>query len=491
MKMKINLSSITFVSFLFQNECLTYNKWCSIWNILCKDDLTKDEDSFWLNLQENFNTTTKWHLLKANDCNSRTALRFVLDDDKIHCDGLQNNWDSIKRVKHTVSNRFGANMHTLASSVSGIIYSITTETKHMTTFDAMVKCLSSAFKGKNTNEPALNNAVIGIDRGYSGSKRVVSYILQCGGHTFGTVKRTLNSVFTYDQKRQGQWDNRQFRNKDGARIVERMKAPMKDNDGKEIGQLTSIFYRNGYGGGILMQSTLPEHQSDEWDRIGNKGNNIDVTNPISFFQPLHTSQHQENNQQHQTRLHDHLNSRINIITLGQGTFEWFLCRMFCITASPAQKYIDLGISIREFAEEAHWLTIEGFISDTTQQRAYNVEAIIDSDITPELWAAQAFEDPDTCQLMTSADRINQLKTDTSDLGRKRWRALQKAFKSYSGFSRGETTVSPQDIHEWSILPDIEKILYHQDSIHKMRSKLRERVPKGDDIYKDIKDFNGK
>jgi hypothetical protein len=77
----------------------------------------------------------------------------------------------------------------------------------MTTFDAMVNCLSSAFKGKHTNEPALNNAVIGIDRGYSGVKIVVSYILQCGGHTFGTVKRTLNSVFTYDQKRQGQWDN--------------------------------------------------------------------------------------------------------------------------------------------------------------------------------------------------------------------------------------------------------------------------------------------
>ena len=58
---------------------------------------------------------------------------------------------------------------------------------------------------------------------------------------------------------------------------------MKNSDGKEIGQLTSIFYKNGYGGGILMQSTLPEHQADVWDRIGIKGNNTDDTNPSTFF----------------------------------------------------------------------------------------------------------------------------------------------------------------------------------------------------------------
>ena len=50
--------------------------------------------------------------------------------------------------------------------------------------------------------------------------------------------------------------------------MERLKAPLKDNDGKEIGQLASVFYRNGFGGGILMQSTLPEHQGEVWDRIG-------------------------------------------------------------------------------------------------------------------------------------------------------------------------------------------------------------------------------
>ena len=39
-----------------------------------------------------------------------------------------------------------------------------------------------------------------------------------------------------------------------------------------------------------MQSTLPEHQADVWDRIGIKGNNTDDTNPSTFFQSFHRQQ---------------------------------------------------------------------------------------------------------------------------------------------------------------------------------------------------------
>ena len=444
-----------------------------------------------MKLQETFNETTKYFILHLNRDAIGLSLRFVLDDDKIHCDALNANWDSIKRVKHTSCNRFGANMHTLASSVTGIIYSISTETEYMSTFDAMVNCLSSAFKGKNTTQPALNNSIIGFDRGYSGFKRLVPYILQCGGHTFGTVKRTLNNVFTYDQRKQGEWDKRQFRSKEGSRIVEKLKAPMKNSDGKEIGQLTSVFYKNGYGGGILMQSTLPEHQADVWDRVGIKGNKNDDTNPSTFFESFDKKQSGEDNGLNQMILHNFLSSRINVVTLGQGTFEWFLCRMFCITASPAQKYIKLGLTMDNYNTEHLWQTIEYLMNDTSHERSYNIDSIIDSETTPEQWASDAFQDADTCQWMDCINRIDLLKNDSSSLGKKRWRALQKMFKSTSGFSRGETTVSPQDIHEWNTLTDIDKVLYHQDTIHKMRNKLKERVPRGDKIFKDIKDFNGK
>ena len=90
---------------------------------------------------------------------------------------------------------------------------------------------------------------------------------------------------------------------------------MKNSDGKEIGQLTSVFYKNGYGVCILMQSILP------WDRIGIKGNNTDDTNPSTFFQSFHRQQSGEDNGLNQMILHNFLSSRTNVVTLGQGTFE--------------------------------------------------------------------------------------------------------------------------------------------------------------------------
>ena len=82
-----------------------------------------------------------------------------------------------------------------------------------------------------------------------------------------------------------------------------------------------VFYKNGYGGGILMQSTLPEHQADVWDRIGMIGNNTDDTNPSTFFQSFHRQQSGEDNGLNQMILHNFLSSRTNVVTLGQGTFE--------------------------------------------------------------------------------------------------------------------------------------------------------------------------
>ena len=108
-------------------------------------------------------------------------------------------WSYIKRVRHTACNRFGANIHTLAGSVSGIIYSVTTETKDDTTMDCIVKNLNYSFRMGNRKRPDLSQVLIGLDRGYD-MKELVAYITQHFGHVFGTIKRTLHCPFTYDQK---------------------------------------------------------------------------------------------------------------------------------------------------------------------------------------------------------------------------------------------------------------------------------------------------
>jgi len=83
---------------------------------------------------------------------------------------------------------------------------------------------------------------------------------------FGTAKRTLYTVFTFDQKSRGPWDKRVFHSKEGAILVDRLVAEMKAENNNKVFKLTSIFYRNSFSGATLMDSTLPNHQHDEWDR---------------------------------------------------------------------------------------------------------------------------------------------------------------------------------------------------------------------------------
>ena len=264
--------SIFFIS--KQNECVNANEWSTIWyNIshfpnrnVFNNDL--NVDSFWLRLQNTFNEEMRRLIIQNNRDDFTEDLRLVLDDDKIHCDGKQCIWDTIKRVKHEKCNRFGANMHSLVSSLSNIVYSVAMERQDMTTMDCVKDCLRISFPRRNNRRtPNLHNVIIGFDRGYNGFSSLVSFVLQSGGHTFGTSKRSLNNIYTYDQTKRD-WDKRIFKTKEGPRLVQRRICPIQDTNNKRVGSLTSIFYRNGWGGAILMQSTLPNHQFDEWDRVG-------------------------------------------------------------------------------------------------------------------------------------------------------------------------------------------------------------------------------
>ena len=244
-------------------------------------------DSFWLRLEQSFNYHMRTLIIESTRDNFKEDLRLVLDDDKIHCDGTKCKWDSIKRVKHEKSNRFGANMHSLVSSLSNIVYSISTERENKNTIDCVEECFLAAFPKRNDNRvPNLNKIIVGFDRGYNGFLLLVAFILKCGGNTFGTSKRALHNVYTYDQKKRD-WDKRTFKSKEGARLVERMACPLKDTNSNKVGELTSIFYRNGWGGAILMQSTLPEHQVDQWDRVGTVDRTSSESNRSRYYKPHH------------------------------------------------------------------------------------------------------------------------------------------------------------------------------------------------------------
>ena len=336
-------------------------QWSSFWTRIgdeTPDSSFADSDTLWIVLEKAINSMNKSLLLSVDPTHRPESLRFVLDDDKVHCDGIkEGSWETIKKVKHVVCNRNGCNVHSLASSVTGIVFAICTERKeHKTTFDCLTYCLTRAFKRRNSIFPNLKNTIIGLDRGYSCYKQLVSFIKTHGGDTLGTSKRTLFNIFSFDQTRRGDWDKRIFRKKEGPKIVERRVAHLKNYGNEHVGDLVSIFYRNGYGGAVLLQSTLESDKLDVWDRHLPKASKFNVKRPESFYVP-HDLYHDETYEIYcQKYLHIKFKETIDVITAEQNVFEWFLSRMFSITASPAQKYVSLGFSDANFKDKDHWKT---------------------------------------------------------------------------------------------------------------------------------------
>ena len=260
------------------------DQWSSLWTLISNerpDNQFTDSDTLWILLEEDINKMNRSLLLSVEPNCRPESLRFVLDDDKVHCDGIkEGSWDTVKKVKHVVCNRNGCNIHLLASLVTGIVFAICTERReHKTTYECLTHCLTSAFRARNSFYPSLQNIILGLDRGYSCFKELVSFIKSYGGDTLGTSKRTLFNIFTFDQNNRGEWDRRLFRKKEGPRIVERRVAQLKRSGNEHIGDLTCIFYRNGFGGAVLMQSTLESDKYDVWDRQLAKSSNFNVNAP--------------------------------------------------------------------------------------------------------------------------------------------------------------------------------------------------------------------
>ena len=468
-----------------------------IWNKVSVSSFSDDAHthSFWLRLQLCFNKMIQL-LLIPQERKNHSPLRLVLDDDKIHCDGLKCKWENIKKVKHEKCNRFGANMHSLAGSISSIIYGISVERDNYSTFDSVEECLLSAFPKRNDNKfPNLNNTIIGFDRGYNGFLKLVSYILRCGGHTYGTSKRALHNIFTYDQK-QRDWDKRVFRSKEGARIVERMICPMKDENNNKVGDLMSLFYRNGYGGAILMQSTLPEDQVDRWDRVLACDRSEDLLSNSAIYKSHSFFLRLSNDLEKNTLISmvaRHFESKIIHVTMEQNKPEWFICRMFCITASAAEQYINIGRKLSQYNVKYHWKKLQEYFENHRRQTSTpSAASYDDTHYDVSAWANALFTNCDGMEWLRNPNNLENLQRSTSsEYNPIKWKAIQKVFQVVSHHTRGYTTITGVEISNWVELSDDEKLLYDLDSTDKLRKKLRELVPKQIDLYKRIKYLNCK
>ena len=75
---------------ILSSECLPYKEYVKTWNLLSVDQRNADgSDSIWKEFEYCFNRMSKKLLLATNTNDLDGYLRLVLDDDKLHCDGLK------------------------------------------------------------------------------------------------------------------------------------------------------------------------------------------------------------------------------------------------------------------------------------------------------------------------------------------------------------------------------------------------------------------
>ena len=172
--------------------------------------------------------------------------------------------------------------------------------------------------GTSGGAPSLRGIELLLDRGYPFYQLHDDYLLPAGGHILGTVMRSVNGAFTYDQQlRDG--DHRELIPQKGPKDL--LLKHRKAAGGKQV---TASAYRSGTGTVTLGMSTkYPNHHWDfvlknprdaTWYRkkgVNDDGEEIESSRP---FQELRGNS---------SFLDELKGLQAEALTTGQNFAEWF------------------------------------------------------------------------------------------------------------------------------------------------------------------------
>ena len=185
---------------------------------------------------------------------------------------------------------------------------------------------------------------------------------------------------------------------------------------------------------------------------------------------------------------------IDIVTAEQNVFEWFVSRMFCTTASPAQKYISLGSKTLDYKEKDHWKKVNYYIKRDVIAIS-DVDSVIPDANEVELWAKDMFaDDVDAWSWMSNIENLRKLEREALHCTeqKRKWLALCKEFKIFVyGKKEGYTNVSAQTIHSWVILSDDLKGIAKFVTVDSKRKELKRRLAPSNPLFRNIKNMPGK
>lgn len=266
-------------------------------------------------------------------------LSVALDDDKVWVESSgENGTDDfgIRRVRHTQDNRKGVISHTAVSSLTTILLGFLFEKKGATAFDCFKSLFGTIFPSTSgVGLPNLAGVKNHSDRGYTLGDTVFKFLLPAGADFTNTVRRVSPFPFWWGPK-QPQHDKRQALNPVGAPTLY-VKEIVKN------GTLVScLAFRTGTNNiSTIITNRIHGHQ---WEGIAlnpkqrikymnNKRTGLDSL----IFTKMESSD--ELFEEHKDDIKNHFQVlkalKIHVLTLEQGTADWFKARQFSLTSSQA------------------------------------------------------------------------------------------------------------------------------------------------------------
>ena len=231
----------------------------------------------------------------------------------------------------------------------------------------------------------------------------------------------------------------------------------------------------------MLFSSMREHREEIWDRLEDNTKvyrDVDHSNPSSFLRPFDYSDKCSDVDIVGNRdfAIDSLRENMRFISLAQGCPEWFVLRMFCLTASTTSKSIKFMEKNIKYNVKDHWIAVRNYYKRNNNEIVETVDLNQNDEVT---WAYQMLDDDDSWNWLSKEiniqslekSKIEALLTVISELTKRKIKRKKLIADFFS--------LEPEERH----LVGVGKI--------ELRKMLKELVGTNDPIFKDSKDWSGK
>ena len=155
-------------------------------------------------------------------------------------------------------------------------------------------------------------------------------------------------------------------------------------------------------------------------------------------------------------LHRLIFSRALPLTYTQGGREWFIIRKFSLTASQAEKHLNLAFKDRTFVNKPHWCTIAEVIK---YEKPSPFTETLDTPDDVRDWALQAIDNIEFCNMVADYDGYTKL--------------LPKQYKDALLHVSGQTSLKKPT--QWCSM-DPKHREFFDKSLTQLKKLILERVP---------------